>query len=361
MAYTVGIQAAYGDAMPAHVNRRFLLKVRPTGQVGPEHFDYVEEDVPSPLPGQALVRTIYLSVDPANRIWMSDIPSYIPPVGVGKVMRGVGLGQIVASERDDLRAGQLVLGLTNWQDYELADDTLNEIPFTPLPEHLSVPLTHTLGVLGFTGMTAYFGLNDIAKPQSGETVVVSAAAGAVGSIVGQIANLQGARTIGIAGSAEKCRWLTDELGFAAAVNYKEDDWTRQLDAATPSGVDVYWDNVGGAILEEALPRLNLEARIVLCGLLSQYNSFNADAPPPVGPRNFEQLLMKRVLLKGFIIFDFARRFPEAQAALADWLSAGKLAHHETVVEGLDRAPEHLSDMFAGSNVGKLLIHVGDPD
>lgn len=337
------------------VNRRFLLRRRPTGRVTFDDFDFVEEPVPALEDGQALIRTLYLSLDPTNRIWMSDMDGYMPPVELGTVMRGVGVGQVVASQRDDLRVGQLAHGLTNWQDYTVAGPH-DALPFQPLPEPLPVSPSHALGALGLTGMTAYFGLYDIGRPKPGETVVVSAAAGAVGSIVGQLAKLANARAVGLAGTPEKCAMLTDELGFDAAVNYKDPDWRDQLDAATPDGIDVDFENVGGEIFEHVLTRVNLEARVVLCGLISQYNA-TAEAG---GPRNFEQLLMKRVMLKGFIVLDYAGRYAEAQEALGGWLAEGRLQARETLVDGLERTPEHLNMLFDGSNVGKLVVRVAEP-
>lgn len=342
--------------MAGEVNRRFLLKRRPSGRFERDDFDRVEEDVPEPGEGQALVRNLYLSLDPTNRIWASEVDGYMPPVPLGEVMRGVGLGEVVSSRADEYPEGSLLTGFTGWQDYLVADPRA-EYPLSALPAKLPAPPSTMLGAMGSSGLTAYFGLTDIGKPQEGETVVISAAAGSVGSVAGQIVKALGARAVGLAGSDEKCDWLRDELGFDAAVNYKDDDWREQLAAACPDGVDVDFENVGGEIMDHVLSMLNLNARVILCGLISQYNEVEASWK---GPANFEQFLMKRATLKGFIVLDHFDRAGEAMEALGGWMAEGKVLTRETIVEGLDEAPEAINQLFEGKNFGKLLVKIADP-
>jgi NADPH-dependent curcumin reductase len=341
--------------MPA-VNRRFLLRQRPSGDYDPRVLERVVEEVPKPGPGQALVRNLYLSLDPTNRIWMSEAYSYLPPVPLGAVMRGGGVGRVVASNSSQYRVGAVVGGMLNWQDYALIGEN-DEIPAQVIPGWLPAPLTATLGVLGITGMTAYFGLLDIGQPKRGETVVVSAAAGAVGSVVGQIAKIYGCRVVGIAGTREKCDWLTRELGFDVAINRRDADWRAQLKAACPQGVDVNFENVGGEIMEAVIELMNLHGRIVLCGMISQYGK---DDRANLGPRNFVELLFKRLKLQGFIILDYLPRFPMAQLRMLWWLKTGRLKDRQTVVKGLDNAPQALGQLFTGENTGKLLVEIDTP-
>jgi NADPH-dependent curcumin reductase CurA len=333
------------------INRQFRLASRPVGRVKPSDFELRQERAPTPGPGEALVRILYLSLDPTNRVWMSDVPQYMPPVAIGDVMRGGAVGQVVASNRDDFEVGDLVSGLLGWQDYYLI--TAGPAPFK-LPK-LPVSPSLFLGVLGLTGVTAWFGLHDVGKPQPGQTVVVTAAAGAVGSIAGQLAKIHGCRVVGIAGSAAKCSWLR-ELGFDAAVNYKDAHWIDQLSAACPNGIDVDFENVGGEILDEIIKRCNLHARISLCGLIAHYN---ADNPLP-GPYQFPQVLMKRLHLTGFIVSDFLPRWGEAVQKLATLLLEGRLQQRETVVDGLEQAPTAINKLFDGDNFGKLVIKVAEP-
>lgn len=342
--------------MAGEVNRRFLLKRRPEGLFKREDFDRVEEDVPEPEDGQALVRNLYLSLDPTNRIWASEVDGYMPPVPLGEVMRGVGLGEVVASKSDQYTEGTMVTGFTGWQDYVIADPGA-EYPLSPLPAELPAPPSTMLAAMGSTGLTAYFGITDIGKPKEGETVVISAAAGAVGSVAGQMVKALGARAVGLAGTDEKCDWVRDELGFDVVVNYKDDDWREQLTAACPDGVDVDFENVGGEIMEHVLSLLNLNARVILCGLISQYNEDEAEWK---GPANFEQFLMKRATLKGFLVLDHFDRAGEAMEAIGGWMAAGKIKSRETIVEGLDEAPEAVNQLFEGKNVGKLLVKIAEP-
>ena len=339
--------------MARPVNRRFLLKSRPVGRIEPTDFDLVEGPVPKAGPNQAVARVLYLSLDPTNRVWMTDREQYMPPVALGEVMRGGGLAEIVESNNPAYQVGDIVTGLTGWQDYTVTDGS-GARDLMPLPKGLPVPLTAMMGALGVTGITAYFGLLDIGKPQAGETVVVSAAAGATGSVVGQIAKIKGCRAVGIAGSDEKCSWLTGDLGFDAAVNYKKPDWKERLAAACPDGIDVNFENVGGEIMETVISRMNLNGRVVLCGLISGYNSDE----PMRGP--FDQILMKRLRVQGFIVLDFLDRFAEGVMQLAQWMMDGKLVHRETIVEGLENAPVAINRLFDGSNIGKLIVKVSEP-
>jgi NADPH-dependent curcumin reductase CurA len=337
--------------MANDVNRRLLLRKRPSGLVGEDVFELVEEPKPSAGEGQAVVRNLYLSLDPTNRVWMSQ-DSYLPKVEIGAVMRGTGIGEVVESNADGYSAGDLVTGLLGWQDYAVIGGG-DAIPAIPLPRDTGAPPEVMIGALGVTGFTAYYGVEKIGEPTEGETMVVSAAAGAVGSVAGQLGKIRGARVVGIAGTDEKCSWLVDELGFDAAVNRRDGDWREQLARACPNGVDVDFENVGGEIMDEVFGMLNLNARVVLCGLISSYNE---EAPPP-GPRNFPVLLMNRVRLQGFIIIDHFDIYPEAVAKLGQLLAEGKLKHRDTVVEGLENAPRALNMLFEGENVGKLIVKV----
>ena len=333
-------------------NRRFILRSRPEGRITSETFELVEDAIPEIKAGEALVRTLWISLDPANRGWINDTPSYVPPVGIGEVMRGGALGRVVASRNDAYREGQLVMGLLGWQEWAVASDAA---PLLPLVEVPGVSLGAYLGVLGINGLTAWVGLKDIGRPQPGETVVVSAAAGAVGSVAAQIAKIGGARVVGIAGGREKCALLTERLGLDAAVDRKASDWHDQLVTATSDGIDVDFENVGGEIMDAVFARLNLRARVVLCGLISAYN----DPVPPPGPRAFANLLIQRVRLEGFIVFDHLDRMGEAVAELSGWMGEGKLEQLETVVEGFEQLPTAINMLFDGTNIGKLVLRVAD--
>ena len=333
-------------------NRRFLLRNRPDGRIDADTFELVEEPIPEISDGEALVRTQWISLDPTNRAWIGAEPTYLPPVGIGEVMRAAGLGQVVSSKNDSYREGQLVQGLTGWQEWVVASDAA---PLLPVAEVPGVSPSLYLGTLGMTGLTAWVGLEDIGRPQPGETLVVSAACGAVGSVVGQIARIKGARVVGIAGGGKKCQMLTDRLSFDAAVDHRAPDWRERLEAATPDGIDVDFENVGGDIMDAVFRRLNLRARVVLCGLISSYN----DTEPPPGPRYFRNLLRQRVLLQGFIVLDHFGRIAEAAADISGWIREGKLEPLETVVEGFERLPTAINMLFDGANVGKLVVRVAD--
>jgi NADPH-dependent curcumin reductase CurA len=338
------------------VNRGYRLRGRPHGLVGSDDLAWVEEPVPEIADGQALVRTLYLSLDPTNRIWMSDAKAYLPPVELNAVMRGIGVGQVVESRRADLPVGALVQGWTGWQDYCIADDAQLLSPFTLLPDPPPAPLPAFLGVLGHTGITAWAGV-ELGDPKPGETFVVSAAAGAVGSIAGQLAKQRGARVVGIAGGAEKCRYLVDVLGFDATVDRHAPDWAAQLDRATPDGIDVDFENAGGEIMDHILGRLNIGARIPLCGMVADYNTPESERR---GLRGIDQILMRRATLRGFLVLDYADRYGEIIGKLASALGEGALRYDETVVDGLENARDTLNQLFSGQNRGKLVIKVADP-
>ncbi|WP_458367749.1 NADP-dependent oxidoreductase [Burkholderia pseudomallei] len=336
--------------MSTPVNRQLRLKARPDGRVGHEHFTLAEAPLPPLGPGEMLVRVLYLSMDPTNRVWMSDIPQYLPPVAIGDVMRALGIGRVVASNAPGFAEGDLVQGLVGWQDY--AHVRADEIAqYTKLPAALGLPLPRLLGACGMSGLTAYYGLTEIAPVQPGETLVVSAAAGSVGSVAGQIGKIHGARVVGIAGGADKCRYLTDELGFDAAVDYKSDDWKRALKDATPDGVHVSFENVGGEIMRAVLSRMAIGGRVALCGVIANYNSGRPTDDVSV-------LIAKRLTMRGFLILDY-RKSREAIATLAGWLRDGRLKAEETVADGLTNAPDVLNRLFDGSHRGKLVLRV-DP-
>lgn len=340
--------------MKTGINRQLRLASRPVGDIKESDFEYREESIPSPKEGEVLVRSIYLSLDPTNRIWMSDMEQYMPPVEIGEVMRGVIIGVVEESKNQNFKQGDLVSGVLGWQDYVIAEGN-SGFSLTRLPDPLPCPLTAFMGPLGLTGCTAYFGLLDIGQIKVGETVVVSAAAGAVGSIVGQIAKIKGCRVVGITGSNEKCRWLVEELGFDAAINYKTVDLESAIAQACPDGIDVYFDNVGGSILDAVLTKINLYARIPLCGLISTYN---ATEPVP-GPYNYSKILMNRVRVQGFIILDYIPRWSEAISDLGQWLNQGKIKYALEVIEGLENAPKAILKLFDGNKKGKLIVKVSE--
>ncbi len=343
-----------------YVNRAYRLRRRPRGELAEGDLELVEEEVPGLREGQALVRTKLLSLDPTNRIWMSDIRGYMPPVPLGAVMRGLGLGEVVASRREDMPVGATVSGFTGWQELVLADDSQLEAPLTVLPDPLPAPEPAFLGALGHTGVTAYIGV-DLAELKEGETIVISAACGAVGSIAGQIAKQRGAgRVVGVAGGPEKCRHAVERLGYDVCVDHRAGDWRAQLDAATPDGIDVDFENVGGPIMDHVLMRLNIGARVSLCGMIAEYNTYNEGGEHSGGLRNVGQLIMQRATIRGFLVLDWGHRFQEAIGYLADLLGEGKLHYDETIVEGgLEAAPEALGQLFSGQNVGKLLVRLAD--
>jgi NADPH-dependent curcumin reductase len=334
----------------AERNRRLVLAERPTGNVEESTVRLEEADVPEPGSGQALVRTRYVSIDPTIRTWMDDVQGYLPPIGIDEVVRSAGVGEVVSSNSDQYKVGELVFGMPGWQDYVLADAGSGTM--RPLPP--GVDPTAALSVFGTTGMTAYFGLLDVGKLKEGETVVVSGAAGATGSTVGQIARIKGAaRVVGIAGTDEKCRWLVDELGFDAAINYRSDDVAGRLRQACPEGIDLFFDNVGGDLLDICLGQLALRGRVVLCGAIASYNARQSI----VGPKNYRNLIPKRGRMEGFIILDYLDRFTEGQAEMGAWVAEGKVKFAVHLVEGLENAPNALNLLFTGGNTGKVIVRV----
>jgi NADPH-dependent curcumin reductase CurA len=336
--------------MSTITNRQFKLIARPKGMVQRSDFDFTTAAAGEPGPGEALVKVLYLSLDPAMRGWMNEGRSYIAPVGLGEVMRALGVGRVVASKDASLAAGDTVVGLTGVQEYAV----VKAREMTKVDARLA-PLPRFLGALGMPGLTAYFGLLDIGKPKAGETVVVTAAAGAVGAVVGQIAKIKGCRVVGIAGGAAKCGHLTGELGFDAAIDYKSEDVDQALHRHCPKGIDVYFDNVGGQILDIVLAQLARYARVILCGAISQYNHLEAMQ----GPRNYLSLLVNHALMEGFVVVDYAARYMEGMRDLAGWSMQGKLKAREHVVDGLETFPETLQMLFRGENFGKLVIKVAE--
>jgi NADPH-dependent curcumin reductase CurA len=329
-------------------NHKFLLAARPVGMPKRSDWTYAEEAISEPKEGELLVKVLYISLDPAMRGWMNEARSYAPPVGIGEVMRALAAGIVTASRNPRFAVGDHVSGAFGVQEYALSDGrgvTKLDARVVPLPKYLSV--------LGMTGMTAYFGLLDTGQPKPGETVVVSAAAGAVGAVVGQIAKIKGCRAVGIAGGAEKCRYIVEELGFDAAIDYKSEDVKKSLRKHCPEGLNVYFDNVGGTILEAALANLARGARIVICGAISQY----CNTGPIAGPSNYMSLLVNRATMKGMLVFDYADRYAQAGAEMAGWMAAGKLKSREDIVEGLATFPETLLKLFKSENTGKLMLKV----
>jgi NADPH-dependent curcumin reductase CurA len=336
--------------MTAKTNRQVRLAARPSGLPTAEVWEHTEEPVGEPGAGEVLVEVLLLSLDPAMRGWMNEGRSYVPPVEVGTVMRAGGAGRVVASGDERFAKGDHVSGLLGAQEYALVPaDGLQKVD----PE--VAPLATHVGALGMTGMTAYFGLLDVGDLQEGDTVVVSGAAGAVGSVVGQIAKLKGARAVGIAGGPEKCAWLTEELGFDAAIDYRgTEKVSRALRTACPDGIDVYFDNVGGEILDAALARLRRGARVPICGGISQYNVEGR----PAGPANYLNLIAARARMEGFLVFDYAAKFPAAAKEMAGWLADGRLVSREHIVQGdLTAFPETFRMLFRGANTGKLVLQI----
>ncbi|ALE86184.1 NADP-dependent oxidoreductase [Pseudonocardia sp. HH130629-09] len=336
--------------MSNEVNHQVRLAARPQGTPGPEVWEHTTEPVPEPGEGRIVVRVSHISLDPAMRGWMNEGRSYAPPVGIGEVMRALGLGEVVASKNPDFAVGDTVTGVLGVQEYTESDGRgLQKVSPTA-----DVPQERYLALLGMTGMTAYFGLFDVGALKEGETVVVSGAAGAVGSVVGQLAKVKGARVIGIAGGPEKCAWITDELGFDAAIDYRSENVSQRLKELAPDGVDVYFDNVGGEILDAVLGRLAMHARVVLCGAISQYNAEGG----MTGPKNYMNLLVNRARMEGFLVGDYVPRWREAGKELAGWLAEGRLHSREDVVDGtVDDFPEVFLKLFRGENTGKLVLRL----
>ena len=332
-----------------HKNRAWQLSNRPHGKIKSTDLELVETPIPEPAPNEVLARTIYFSLDPTNRIWMSDMEQYMEPVKIGDVMRAVGsIAVVEVSNAEGVNVGDVIQGglYGGWQEYFLmpAEKVIK------IPVNMGLPLPAFLSVLGLTGLTAYFCLLDVGKPKSGETVVVSAAAGAVGSIVCQIAKIKGCHVVGIAGSDEKCDWLRNDLGVDSAINYKSEDVLAALKKYCSNGIDIYFENVGGEILDAALTLMNKFGRIPVCGLISMYNDWSVPEP-----KMLKNILMKRLTVQGFIILDYLDRMEESLQALSQWIAEGKIQYRVDIVDGIENAPTALSKLFTGENQGKLLI------
>jgi len=333
----------------AERNRRLVLAERPTGMVDERTVRVEEADAPEPGPNEALARVRYLSIDPTIRTWMDDAPGYLPPIAIDEVVRSGGIVEVVRSNSDSYKAGDLLFGFSGWQDYVLASEATG---YQSLPE--GVPPTLALSLFGITGMTAYFGLIDVGKVKEGDVVVVSGAAGATGSTVGQIAKIKGAaKVIGIAGGPTKCGSIVDDLGFDEAIDYKSDDIAARLREAAPDGIDLFFDNVGGPILDACLAQLALRGRIVLCGAISGYN----DRGAAKGPANYANLIIKRGRMEGCLILDYFDLMDAGRAEVAGWLAEGKIKSSEHIVEGLENAPDALNLLFTGGNTGKVIVQV----
>ena len=332
-------------------NRVWRLNRRPDGEITDGVLSLADEGVPEPGVGQFLFRLNYLSLDPTNRAWMNPQPTYMPPVALGDPMRGIVCGTVLDSRHPDFTKGDVVSGLGVWADYQVGSPEALH-PLDPGP----MPLPDAFGIFTLVGPTAYIGLLDIGQPKPGETVVVSAAGGAVGSIVGQIAKIKGCRVVGLAGTDEKCHWIQDDLGFDAAINYRTEDVAARLAHHCPNGIDVYFDNCGGEILDAVLGLINLNARIPFCGFISGYN---AKEPVP-GPYNYPNILLKRARLQGFIVLDHVDRYPEAIDALGQWMAQGKIKYRLDIVDGFEHADATLRRLFTGDHKGKLMVRVSDP-
>ncbi|HKA78657.1 MAG TPA: NADP-dependent oxidoreductase [Xanthobacteraceae bacterium] len=333
--------------MTARVNRQILLQSRPEGPPGLENFELVERPMPDPGEGEVLMRILYLSLDPYMRGRMSAAKSYAKPAAVGEPMVGGTVGEIVKSRNPKYAVGDVVLGFGGWQEYALSSGAgLRKL------DPKAAPISTALGVLGMPGMTAYVGLLEIGQPKPGETVVVAAASGAVGSVVGQIAKIKGARAVGIAGGAEKCRFVAEELGFDDCVDHRAPDFAQRLAAACPNGIDVYFENVGGAVQHTVWPLLNDFARIPVCGVIAQYSA-TSEMPGP----DIVSVLRKRLLLRGFIVSDFAAKQPDFLRDAAEWVRSGRLKYREDIADGLERAPASFLGLLQGKNFGKMLVRV----
>ncbi len=330
------------------MNKQWRLKARPIGEPSAETWDYTESELPTISDGELLIKIEYISMDPAMRGWLNDAKSYIAPVRIGEVMRAGTVGQVIESKHEKFAVGDYVAGHNGVQSYAVSDGT----GIHKVDPNLA-PLSYYLGVLGMPGMTGYFGLLKTGEPKAGETVVVSGAAGAVGGLVGQIAKIKGCRVVGIAGGAEKCKFLIDELGFDAAIDYKNENVKKVLKETCPKGVDVFFDNVGGDILNDVLTQINLHARIVICGAISQYNATTEGK----GPSNYLSFLVSRARMEGIVVFDNIKEYPTAMKDIAGWIQSGELKVKDHIVEGIETFPDTLMMLFKGENFGKLVLKV----
>ena len=330
------------------MNKQWRLKERPVGEPSAETWDYTESELPTISDGELLIKIEYISMDPAMRGWLNDAKSYIAPVKIGDVMRAGTVGEVIESKHETFAVGDYVAGHNGVQSYAVSDGT----GLYKVDPNLA-PLSYYLGVLGMPGMTGYFGLLKTGEPKAGETVVVSGAAGAVGGLVGQIAKIKGCRVVGIAGGSEKCKFLVDELGFDAAIDYKNENVKKALKETCPKGVDVYFDNVGGDILNAVLTQINLHARIVICGAISQYNT----TTEVKGPSNYLSLLVNRARMEGIVVFDNIKEYPTAMKDIAGWIESGDMTVKDHIVEGIETFPDTLMMLFKGENFGKLVLKV----
>jgi len=338
------------------VNRMLKLKDRPMEAVSSDNFELFEEEVQDIEEGQMLIKVLYLSFDPTQRGWLNDVPSYMPPVQIGEVMRAGAVGQVVESKNKNFSEGDLVQGSFGWQEYVVTDGSSNFMPAQKIPE--GIPPTSALSVFGVTGLTAYFGMLDIGKPQEGDTVLVSGAAGATGSVAGQIAKIKGAnKIIGIAGGSDKCKWVVEEAGYDHCIDYKNENVGQKITELAPEGLNIYFDNVGGPILESSLACIAQKARVVLCGGIS--SGYSMESLPP-GPSTLMNLVIQRARMEGFIVIDYAERFPDAIIDLGRWVSEGKIVYREDIAEGLENCPETLGNLFKGKNLGKQLLKLANP-
>lgn len=330
------------------INRQWLIAARPTGRpLKDSDFEWTQKPVRDPQAGEVLLRTLYLGFDPAQKGWMENVGGYVAPTALGEVMRGSAIAEVIASRADGFTPGDKVMGQFGWQDHPtVCASDIVKIEDNKL-------LTANLGVLGSTGMTAFFGLNKIGKPFAGDTLVVTGAAGATGSVVGQIGKISGCRVIGVAGGPEKCKWLVDELGFDAAIDYKTDDVRRRMRELSPGGINVLWDNVGGPIFNSLLGELALQARVVVCGGISRYEL----GQMPAGPENYFNLIFKRASMSGFIVLDYQAEYPIARQRIGQWIEQGRIRYREDVQQGLENAPRTLMRLFGGENLGKQLLKV----
>ena len=327
-------------------NKKWILKKRPIGLVDESNFDFIEEELPAVKDGEILIQNEYLSVDPTQRMWLTDMPGYLPPIQIDEVIRSSGMGRVIQSKSDKFDEGDLVNGLVGWQTHLISDGK----GFTKVPEILPIPTM--INVLGLTGITAYYGLLDVGQPKEGDTVVVSGAAGATGSVVAQIAKIKGCNVIGIAGGEEKCAWL-EECGLDHVIDYKATKATKEVGRIAKNGIDIYFDNVGGPLLEAVLFKINLNARIVICGAISNY----ASTDMPVGPRNLSSLIVNRARMEGFLVLDYLHRSDEAIQELSKWLMDEKIKHREDIQEGIENCPSTLNRLFTGQNIGKQILKI----
>jgi NADPH-dependent curcumin reductase CurA len=329
------------------MNRQYLLNARPVGDIKYADFELVEREMPVAGDGEVLIKTLYLAVEPAMRGWMENRSDYVAPLALGDVMRGYCSGEVIESNNAEFPVGARVAGSFGWQEYVVSDGT--SIPLQKIADDIDLPAA--MGLLGVTGLTAYFGLKELGAPKQGDVVLVSGAAGATGSVVVQLAKIAGCHVVGIAGSAEKCRWVSEELGADATINYRQDDVKAEVAKLCPDGINIYYDNVGGEILDIALANIALNARVVICGGISRYN-LTGEIP---GPKNYFNLVFRRARMEGFIVGDYAARFGEASAEILGLLREGKLKHHETILDGFEKMPDALMGLFSGANMGKQLV------